>query len=525
MAQILRTKIISSWPFLVIILGSLLLYSYRLDFVPVHLNQDELEFSLNAYSISRTLHDSYGNFLPFYFWHLGSFWATPIIVYLTAMFLKFLPLSEAVIRLPSVFIGLTSIVLVMILSNKIFKRRTLALLSGVLMATTPVFFMQSRLLLDNLYILPFVLLWLIFLKGFSDKEKRVWIFLSGLALGVGLHSYHAAKVMMPVYVISTLVFLFMEKKRSIKTYFLFLAGFFIPIVLFIPWLSSHPDTLLNQVSYAGSIDKTINVQEGLSGVFNLGRFNVFTSSYLTYLAPSILFFTGDRSIIHSTHTTGAFLFPLIFLLVFGVLAVIFKKKDNFSKLILFGFLSYPIAPSLINDPERISRGLVAIIFVVILCVYGLEFLLSFRDRIFKVLVGAVFVVSFAQFILFLQFYFGDYRKVSYNWFNNDIGGALTSAIKSTEIRKVDTLYVDNDIYFIDKYLLFYQIKTGVSLDEKLKLYDYLKDDFSLFPKNSLVLVASNHVVGRQEKMGKFEKVETIREPDGRESFYVFFRGE
>src|SRR3990167_10339646 len=108
-SKILRSKII----YILFFIISFAIYSYRLDLVPVHLNQDELEFALNAKLLWTNGRDQLGNFLPFYFWHLGSFWATPIIVYWTALFLKFLPLNEVVIRLPSVSIGVLTIFLIM----------------------------------------------------------------------------------------------------------------------------------------------------------------------------------------------------------------------------------------------------------------------------------------------------------------------------------------------------------------------------------------------------------------------------
>lgn len=91
------------------------LFLYR---TPVHFNQDELGFSLNAYSIVKSGSDENGRFLPLYFWHLGVMWSTPIIVYLTAVFLVFLPLSELTVRLPSVFVGLIDIVLIYFLAKK-----------------------------------------------------------------------------------------------------------------------------------------------------------------------------------------------------------------------------------------------------------------------------------------------------------------------------------------------------------------------------------------------------------------------
>ena len=158
---------------------SLILFSFALGDAPVHLNQDELMFGLNAKSIATTGRDYYGNSMPFYFWHLGSFWATPIIVYLTSIFLKFLPLAESTISMSSVFVGTISIYLIMVLVEKLFKDRRLTIVSGVLATITPVLFINSRLLLDNVYTIPFVLygifryLYLIYQVNEGGRPERV----------------------------------------------------------------------------------------------------------------------------------------------------------------------------------------------------------------------------------------------------------------------------------------------------------------------------------------------------------------
>ena len=134
------------------------LYSYKLNASPVHLNQDEMEFSRNAYSIARTGKDITGKTLPLYFWHLDSFWAKPVIEYITAGFFLFLPLNEVTTRLPSVFVGLLSIYLIMVLVYEIFKEKRFSLLAGLVAATTPFIFVQSRILIEYIFTILFVIL-------------------------------------------------------------------------------------------------------------------------------------------------------------------------------------------------------------------------------------------------------------------------------------------------------------------------------------------------------------------------------
>src|SRR3989344_6509142 len=122
------------------------LYASLLERTPVHLNQDELGFALNAYSIAKTGYDENGRFLPLYFWHLGVMWSTPIIVYLTSFVLKLFPLTEATVRFASVFIGIMDVVLIFYLAKKLFKKQLYGIIAAALLALTPVHFIHSRLL-------------------------------------------------------------------------------------------------------------------------------------------------------------------------------------------------------------------------------------------------------------------------------------------------------------------------------------------------------------------------------------------
>lgn len=522
MEKVLRSGLIQKITVVLLATLLVLLYLYRLDLVPVHLNQDEMMFGLNAYSIAKFGTDFYGNAYPFYFWHLGSFWATPIIVYTTSLFLRFLPFSEQTIRISGVFVGLSSIFLLAFLSKKIFKDNLYSSLALIVAGTVPVLFINSRVLLDNIWPIPFVVIWLILLKLFTDKKRTILIFLSGLALGIGLHSYHAAKLMMPGYFLITLVYLFIIKRAKFLSLALFVVGFAIPIIIFLPWLKIHPDTLLNQVSYIGSIDKSVNATNGIWGVFNTKRIGEIAANYITYFSPKILFVEGDRSLIHSTGRIGAFSFGIVFLLLFGIIETV-RRNDWFSKIILVGFLTYPVAPSIVNDPQRISRGLVVIPFVVLLSVYGIYFLRNQKEKIFRFLVVAILFLIIVDFGLFLGDYFGNYRIRSNGWFNNNTGEMFESVIRSASSRQVSYIYVDKNIYFAENYFDFYQIKFGKNFRDKTIYFDPNAVDFGILPKNSLIAVQANDILGNLDIVNGFENVEIIKELNGYETFLVYYK--
>lgn len=489
------SKIKDKLVYVLVFLAALFLLSYRLSFTPVHLNQDEAMFALNAKSIAENGTDLYGNRLPFYFWHLDNFWATPVIVYWSSVILKLLPFSEAWVRFPTALLGAIDVALFMYLVNLLFKKKYLTLASGFVLLTTPAFFINSRLMLDNIYPVLFVLLWLIFLL-----QKNY--FLAGLMLGIGVHSYHAGKIYFPLYFLTTLICINVVGKFEVKKSLLLLIGFLIPVLIFIPWLIKHPDTLLNQVSYASSIDK------------NLG--SNFVTNYISYFDPGILFNTGDRTLIHSTGKVGLFLFPLFFFLILGAVYAI-KEKDWFARLSLFGFLTYPMAPSIINDPGRISRALVIIPFAVLLSVYGIKFCLESKEKLLHLALYLLFTFSLLLFSFFLFDYFGSYRVRSHSVFNNDIGGVLESALLSTKVRPVKKIYIDKNIFQAKYYFDFYEKKLD-TYPQEVAYFDLSKERFSIFPVGSIVVISQ-----KVPSAGNFNIIETIREPDGTESYFVYWR--
>src|SRR3954463_12881858 len=92
----------------------LALYAFRLEHTPPHLHRDEVMFALQAQSIASTAHDLEGRRLPLYFEMraIGEHvWFHPALVYVTASFLKVLPLSEEAVRFPSTVIGVIDLLL------------------------------------------------------------------------------------------------------------------------------------------------------------------------------------------------------------------------------------------------------------------------------------------------------------------------------------------------------------------------------------------------------------------------------
>ena len=157
--------------------GVLLVYGAKLDHTPPDLHRDEVVFALQAQSIASTGRDVEGRRLPMYF-HMSTLgddiWFCPILVYVTAAFLKVLPLSEIAVRLPSVGIGALNVVLTFFLARLLFDDNRWAFLTAAMLAMTPSHVIHSRLAFDFIYPLPFVLTWLICLAHYL-RHPRPWL--------------------------------------------------------------------------------------------------------------------------------------------------------------------------------------------------------------------------------------------------------------------------------------------------------------------------------------------------------------
>lgn len=501
-------------------LATVFIYTYSLDKVPVHLNRDELGFSLNAYSIAKTGFDENNRFLPLYFWHLGVMWATPVIVYLTALFLTVLPLSEITVRLPSVMVGLLDLILIFFLAKKLFNSEKFGLLAAFFLALTPVHFIQSRILLDNLFPIPFLLAWMLLLYLYIDRGNRLLLFLSAFSLGIGVHSYHATKIMMPIYLIITFLAVFSKPRKNKLVVFIPVIAFVLPLLPLIPWLSKYPDTLTDQVRYVGLYDTKLSPLAGIMTLLKPEIISQRLTIYFKYFDLAFLFLKGDSSLIHSTGKIGVFLLSYAILLPVGLYQA-FKKGNRFYLLLIVGFFTAPFAAAFVGNEYRASKELFILPFAALLATLGVKTLLDSRKKGLKIIALILLAATLFQFGYFLNDYFGDYRKRSYVWFDYNILGALQVVLAENNKRQADTFYFDSQIYYYtDRYWRFLLIeKNRKDLIIKTQFFDpsYSQN----FQPNSLLLYRYDHINSQPAQTNAPRLIKSILEPDGFFAFYIY----
>jgi 4-amino-4-deoxy-L-arabinose transferase-like glycosyltransferase len=484
------------------------LYLPRLGRAPIYLAPDEVFIGLHAHSIATTGRDYGGRFLPLYIEYeypvpdakrpIRHGWLPPIIYYVMAAVLTVVPLSESAIRFPSVLVGVVDVVLMYFVGRRLFKREWLAVLAAMLLALTPAHLIHTRMAMDYVYPVPFVLAWLLGLFTYLDDGRERPLFLGTLALGIGVYSYIAAALVMPLYLLLTLVALAWQK-RPPRAYAVAIAGFLLPALMHVPWLIAHPSALTDILSKYGVDDSSRgSVLQSVRGLLTFHAIGDQLSRLWTFFDPRFLFFDGPMELMYSTRTVGVFLGSLAILLVAGLRASLQGRIGASSVVLLVGLLIAPLAATLVRVTDAVYRALELLPFVVLLAVAGAQYLwsadwraprrsvfialgavllvlggvyggvrlmrearlpggalplmlagvlvialgvVSKRMRLGQIIVVGLLAIVPAQFAAFYMDYFTDYQVRSSLVFSGNIRGALEEAIAEARQTNAPAIYL------------------------------------------------------------------------------------
>ena len=238
-------------------------------------------------------------------------WYQPMLFYLIALVLRFLPLSEASIRLPTAIIGVLNVMLMYPVANRLFKSTRYATLASLMLLLTPAHMIFSRQGLDYVCLIPLVLGWLWCLMASVETDRPALALAGGVLLGFGFYSYIAAWILMPCFLLLTWLALYLSARRVVLSSALAGVGFALPLLALIPWLWSHPDMLRENLGRYGVYDtRHLSVLQGAKDFLNYNNVQERLSVYWDYFNPAFLFFTGGSNLTTGTRRAGVFLIPM-----------------------------------------------------------------------------------------------------------------------------------------------------------------------------------------------------------------------
>ena len=475
---------------------------FDLGRTPVYFGGDEAHFAVVGHSIATTGRNLNGDVMPLFFnladpasdltplpW--GNTWYQPLLFYIVAATLTVAPLSEFAVRLPVAIVGgVITPVLLYLVALRLFKRRGLALFSAVVLALSPPHLILSRQALDYVCPLPFMLGWFWFLLDYAETRRLKSAVLAGICLGLGFYSYIASWVMMPLYLaLSAIVYWRLggaigsrsgaAPDRSpiaglLRPLIASTAGFIVPLLVFVPWLWTHPAMLRETFDrYQMSDQEQVSMIQDPGNAFRLDKVAATVSAYWSHFDPAFLFMIGGPSMTTSTGRVGVFLLPLAVLLPLGAFALL-RRPDpfGFHTVILLGVVTAPLAATLKGQPFSVQRILFMFPFAALVAAFGLEWLWQARARAARVAAIALVVAVPLHFAVFYRDYFTHYKLRSAFYYDPAAFAGVAAYLLADD--RAPLIYFSHDIDDVGAKWRYYATRDG--RQDKMARTRYVTND-------------------------------------------------
>lgn len=224
---------------LLLILTSLFLFSrlFMLGEVPRGIHVDEAGMAYDAFCLARYGVDRYLYRFPVYF---NNYFGGQSVLYgyLCALLMKLLnswDFNLILIRTPAVLGSLCTVISAYGIGKCLIEKRSFGFLCAFLTIVSPYFIMAGRWGLDCNLLLPLFSLGLWMMCLSLKKNKLVYYLASAFFFGVCLYTYALSWMMVPLFLILSLLYLI--RVKSLKFGYLFLGGLLLgilalPLILF-----------------------------------------------------------------------------------------------------------------------------------------------------------------------------------------------------------------------------------------------------------------------------------------------------
>lgn len=305
----------TKWILIGIVVLAALLRLVGLSSHPSGFTPDEASFGYDAYSLLTTGKDQWGESFPLVLRSFGDF-KPPLYAYLTIPTVAMFGLNEMATRLPNALIGVLAVITTFFMVRELMQRSgkdilekysvQIGLLSALSLAISPWHVAMSRGAFEaNLTVFFMTLGVWGFLKGL-DKPK--WMFVSALGFGLNMFSYHSARLVTPLIIIS-LVILFLDEVKKLersKLYLPFIIVSIFAIVSFATFLTgagarSGDIAIFNPTdNWESMVNRRYEafaqgVPAQVARIYSnkvVYTFDIFVDNYLSYFSLNFLFVNG-----------------------------------------------------------------------------------------------------------------------------------------------------------------------------------------------------------------------------------------
>ncbi len=189
---------------------------WQLSSLPFGLHIDEAGMAYDAYCLSQYGVDRYLKPWPVYLLNFGG-GQNALYTFVCAGMIRIFGFGVRVIRMPAVISSLFNLVFGMKLVKKMYPGRAfMPVVAGGLMAACPYFIMAGRFGLESNLMLGMSTIFLYCLTAAIESGNAVRYMLAGLVGGFLLYTYAPVYLILPLFLVLTLIYLLRIKKFSLK---------------------------------------------------------------------------------------------------------------------------------------------------------------------------------------------------------------------------------------------------------------------------------------------------------------------
>lgn len=413
---------------LVILLLGFILRIIFLNISPPGFNADEAALGYNAYSLLKTGKDEWGTSFPLVFKSFSDY-KPGLYVYLTVPFVAIFGLNELSVRLPSIILGVFSIVLIYFLSKEIFGKEIVAKVTAFLLSVSPWHVHFSRGAWEANVATFFILLAVYaFIKAFKN---RAFLWISSASFIAAMYTYQSARLVVPVFIL--LLVIFYWKGLVVKKNILLLI---LAAILLLPLVFTLTGVIglarfqgLSIFSDPGPLNR-VNEERGQHQNYSSfwtrffhNKLEVYASNfaghYLDHFDPNFLFVYGDSLKRNKIPDIGQMYIFEILTVLSGVYFII-RNRFNHSKVVFLWLIVAPLASSLTYQTPHAIRAHNMVIPLILLSSLGLGMLYEKVLRLVRSVrylaqIVGIMVIGFSLISFFDRYYLHLPKQYALEW--------------------------------------------------------------------------------------------------------------
>lgn len=373
--------------------------------IPPALSWDEVSIGYNAYSILKTAHDEHGKFLPYDAFAGYGDYKPPLPIYLTVPSVALFGLTEFAVRLPSVFFGALSVMLLFFVIWEFFKNPLIALMGSLSMTFSPWHINLSRAGFEANIGLFFILLGVLFVL-LARRKPKIWL-VAWFPFVAAVYTFNSSRYFAPLIGFGLLLYCAKEIFRSRKIVLMGICIAIFSLLPIVPHLFSKEARLrfveVNIFSDLGIIERS-NKEISREGdslrakILHNRRVEYarsFLYHYFDHFSPDYLFIKGDGNPKFSTQDVGQlYLLDLPFLLM--GLYFVFSSFRREALLLIYWLLTAIIPAAVARETPHALRTLNSLpvwhIFI------GMGLCAVFRRKTIRMVIIAGYVLSVAYYL-------------------------------------------------------------------------------------------------------------------------------